>query len=344
MIRRTACLIARGNNPYRNLAIEKHLMDTLPENTAVLYLSQNRHTIIVGRNQNPWHECKVDSFLESGGSIARRVSGGGVSYQDMGALNFSLIVPKTDFDIPRQLAMLASAVSSLNITAQIGLKSCLMAGGRVFGSNAFYKSGSAAIHHGTLLFQTTMDVMEHYLKPRNKQPMTPEDPPLRARMVNLQELNPSLTLQSLEQSVCRTFASAFRAEPAWLDERILDSGTIDGLCSQFENPGWIYPENVNYDFSVEERFPWGSVTILLLRENGLIRAAKLFSDAMEAALFLRIEQSLIGCPFLIGAITTRFEQKLELLRDTRLLQIAGDVCTLLCGRIRAMDRDGGKES
>ena len=33
MIRRTACLIALGGEPYRNLAIEKHLMDTLPEDT-----------------------------------------------------------------------------------------------------------------------------------------------------------------------------------------------------------------------------------------------------------------------------------------------------------------------
>ena len=84
MIRRTACLIARDNEPCRNLAIEKHLMDTLPENTAILYLYQNRHAIVVGRNQNPWQECKVESFLQSGGGIARRLSGGGASYQDMG--------------------------------------------------------------------------------------------------------------------------------------------------------------------------------------------------------------------------------------------------------------------
>lgn len=68
MIRRTACLIARGTDPYRNLAIEKHLMDTLPEDTAILYLWQNQHTIVVGRNQNPWYECRVEEFLESGGA------------------------------------------------------------------------------------------------------------------------------------------------------------------------------------------------------------------------------------------------------------------------------------
>mgnify|MGYP003297611674 CR=1 FL=1 len=94
MIRRTACLIARGNDPCRNLAIEKHLMDTLPDSTAILFMYQNRQTVVVGRNQNPWYECQVEEFLQAGGFITRRLSGGGVCYQDEGTLNFSIILPK----------------------------------------------------------------------------------------------------------------------------------------------------------------------------------------------------------------------------------------------------------
>ena len=62
MIRRTACLIARGSDPMRNQAIEKHLMDTLPEDTAILYLWQNAPAVMLGRAQNPWYECPVDDF------------------------------------------------------------------------------------------------------------------------------------------------------------------------------------------------------------------------------------------------------------------------------------------
>ena len=116
----------------------------------------------------------------------------------------------------------------------------------------------------------------------------------------------------------------------YLDEQLLDGSSIDRLTSRFSHPEWTYPAQENYDFEVSERFPWGSVTVLLRREGGMIRAAKIFSDAMEAGLFPPIEEGLIGCPFLIGAIGKRFDQKLAMLRDPRLIQIAGDVCTLIC--------------
>ena len=80
MIRRTACLIARDSDPFRNQALEKHLMDTLPEDTAILYLWQNRPAVMLGRAQHPWYECPVDDFLAKGGCIGRRLSGGGAMY------------------------------------------------------------------------------------------------------------------------------------------------------------------------------------------------------------------------------------------------------------------------
>ena len=76
--------------------------------------------------------------------------------------------------------------------------------------------------------------------------------------------------------------------------------------------------------------------------EGIIRAAKIFTDAMEASLFGRLEQALPGSPYLISSIGSRFAQKLEMLTDPTLLQMAGDVCSLICGKMKAIDR--GHES
>ena len=340
MIRRTACLIALGGDPYRNMAIEKHLMDTLPEDTAILYLWQNELCISIGRCQNPLYECRVDPFLSAGGHIARRLSGGGAVYQDLGCLNFSFILPKVAFDIGRQLSIVGAAAGAFGIQAQAMGRGDLFASGRRFSTNAYLKAGSAALHHGTLLVTSDLERMSRFIS-SGSEPLAAPMPPLHAAVAeNLAALSPALTMDELQQALCWSFARAYGTQPAWLDERILDSRSIAALTERFSDPKWIYPEAVAYTFSVSERFPWGQVTVKLKVDGGVIRAARIFTDAMEAPLFGILEQALTGSPYLISAIAGRMDQRLEFLSDPRLIQLAGDVANLICGRIRSLDRSG----
>lgn len=342
MIRRTACLIARGVNPYHNLAVEKHLMDTLPEDTAILYLWQNQHTIVIGRNQNPWYECKVEEFLTSGGTIARRLSGGGAVYHDLGNLNFTFIVPKSVFDIPRQVSVVSMAVGAFGLHPEPSGRNDLLLEGRKFSGNAFYKAGSSAYHHGTLLVNCNLGMMGRYLSVDEKKLRQHSVTSVPARVVNLASLCSSMTIRDMQEALYFAFAKVYKKDPVMLDEYMLDGPTLRKIAAQFEDENWIYPAALPYGFTVSERFPWGGITVKLQVEGGIIRAAKIFTDAMEASLFTRIEQALPGSPYLISAINSRFSQKLEMLTDTTLLQMAGDVCALICGKMKAIDR--GHES
>lgn len=326
MIRRTACLIARDVELTRNLAIEKHLMDTLPEETAILYLWQNRRAIVIGRNQDPWAECSVGAFLSSGGQIARRHSGGGAVYQDMGSLNFTFIMPKSQFDISRQMSILGMAAGAFGLQPRAGRQSSLTVNGRKFADSSFFKSGAAAYHHGTLHLRTDLDTMRQFMASDRGDPSQ--------GVVNLGSLIPELTLDALEEAVYWAFARVWGAEPSMLDERMLNEHSIQSIAARFADSSWTYPRAIPATHTLSERFPWGSVTVQMRTEGGVIREARVYTDAMEAGLFPLIEQALTGAPLLVSSISARIDQQLSMLRDPHLLQIADDVDHLIQRSLR----------
>lgn len=339
MSRRTACLIARGDDPYRNQAIEKHLMDTLPEGTAILFLYRNRRTLSLGRKQNAWYETPVDRFTLSGGLVLRRLSGGNAHYQDDGTVGASFLLPKSSLDIAQQLRLIGMAVGALGIQAEPCGRCDLGSGGSRFCSNAFYKQGAAAIHQSTLWVNTALGALRtDTAVEAGKRPPGLGASPIPP--INLCDLVPALTPETVQEALFFAFAHAFQCEPVMLDERMFDSRSISHMAERFSHRDWLFPPAAPYTFSVAERFPWGDVAVQLLAEGGIIRQARIYTSAMEAALFDQMEAALVGAPYLISSIAGRFEQKLAGLQSPQLMQIAGDVCTLICGRIRAMDRSG----
>lgn len=54
-------------NPFRNFAVEEYLMNHVEKGEVILFLWQNRHTVVIGRNQNGWHECNVKNWKKTEG-------------------------------------------------------------------------------------------------------------------------------------------------------------------------------------------------------------------------------------------------------------------------------------
>lgn len=312
-----------STDPYQNLATEKQLMDTTSPTGCTLYLWQNQNTVVIGHNQNAWVECRTTLLEQEGGKLARRLSGGGAVFHDLGNLNFTFLVGKDNYDLDKQLSVIKKACALAGIAAERSGRNDILAEGRKFSGNAFYNNKTHAYHHGTLLVCADMDKLSRYLSPSKAKLESKGVASVRSRVVNLQELSPELTIDTMAEYMTCAFEEVygFQAEPAVLTAK--DHQTIAATAEKYGSWEYLYGTTLPFSFSCEGRYPWGGIQLELNAKQGLIETAKVYSDSMDWALPETIENALAGCRFTLADMQSAIRTHIE---DT---EVANDLCVLL---------------
>lgn len=288
---------ASGSDPFENLAREQILLEQGPAEGLVLYLWQNENTVVIGRNQNAYKECRVSLLEEDGGKLARRLSGGGAVFHDKGNLNFTFLLPRADFDIPRQLEVICRACRAFGIPAEISGRNDLTAAGYKFSGNAFYKTGDRAYHHGTLMLSADIDRLGRYLSPPKAKLEAKGVSSVRSRVTNLRAFVPALTCDSMSRQLIRAAEKVYGFTAQELVFTPRQEEEIARLTAHYASREWRFGANVPATFSTQQTFPWGTVSLELQVERGVITHAGVFTDAMEWELSSLIRQALEGREF-----------------------------------------------
>lgn len=323
MIQKLYVFESRDTDPYRNIALEKYLLDSLKPGDCVLYLWQNKNTVVIGRNQNAWAECRTSLLEQEGGKMARRLSGGGAVFHDLGNLNFTFLVNEEDYDVDRQLSVIQAALASLGLTAEKSGRNDLLVEGRKFSGNAFFHRNGHAYHHGTLLVSADMDKLSRYLTPPKAKLEAKGVASVRSRVANLSEFAPALTCDLLRQYMVQAFSQVYGlpcceyALPADATE------TIDTTAAELSGWEWLFGSRLPFSFSCEAKYDWGWIQLQLQVESGVVIGAQVFSDAMDWELPDRVENCLKGCKFNVSALCTSIEHSITE------ATVAKDICRLI---------------
>lgn len=290
-------------DPYYNLAVEKQLLDRVAPGECILYLWQNQNTVVIGRTQNAWAECRTSLLESEGGRLARRLSGGGAVFHDLGNLNFTFLVRDEDYDVDRQLSVIQAAAQLAGVQTEKSGRNDVLADGRKFSGNAFYHQNGHAYHHGTLMIDVDKDKLQRYLSPSKAKLEAKGVASVRSRVVNLSELSPGLTCDKMRTLMVQAFRQVYAlpSSPVILTDEELKQ--IDENAKVNSSWDHLYGTKLPFTFACESRFSWGGVQLQLEAKGGIITAAKVYSDAMDWRLAPSIEQALTGCRFSTDAMT-----------------------------------------
>ncbi len=287
--------IRNSFDPYENLAVEKYLLDTTPENACTLYLWQNENTVVIGRNQNAWAQCRTSLLEEDGVHLARRLSGGGAVFHDLGNLNFTFLCSSENYDLQKQLRVIKTACALAGIETEISGRNDILADGRKFSGNAFYNSKGKSYHHGTILINADMEKMARYLTPPIAKLEAKGVKSVKSRTINLCTLSPTLTCNDMKNYMTKAFEKIY-SKPITVINNI-NNEEILKLAEKYSSREYLYDTPMLISFSCEKYFSWGNVRIELQVSDGIIKDVRLYTDAMDHRLPQSVSSALISCRF-----------------------------------------------
>lgn len=297
MINDIKYVISQDFYPYNNLALEEYLLHYVKPGQCILYLWQNEKTVVIGRNQNAWKECKVSELEEAGGRLVRRLSGGGAVFHDLGNLNFTFLVNKEDYSVDKQLSVILEAVRNLGLEAEKSGRNDITIDGRKFSGNAFYAEGNKYYHHGTILVHVDMENLSKYLNVSREKLSSKGVSSVKSRVINLVEYREDLTIDRMKEELIKAFGQVYGGTPTQLKEEEINQEEIKVLSEKFSSHDYKYGKKMEMSYSFGKRFPWGGVDIGLVAEAGDIKECMVYSDSMDIWLAEQIPSYLIGCPF-----------------------------------------------
>ena len=157
-----------STDPFFNLAVDEYLLKNRKEE--FLALGINIPSVIIGKHQAPHRETETGYITRNNIPVIRRISGGGTVFHDQGNLNFSFIsnsTPGKQIDFRKYTQPVIQFLATEGVEAKFEGKNDLKVNGLKISGNAEHVWRNRVLHHGTLLFDSQLEIMKRSIRKDN---------------------------------------------------------------------------------------------------------------------------------------------------------------------------------
>jgi len=301
-------LSSTSTDPHSNMAFDEFCLERLQADEPVFYLWQNRPSVIIGLNQNPYAEVDLDFLEREGIVLARRVTGGGAVYHDLQNLNYTITgrIRDLEKDYPAYLETMLRALQALGVPAELSGRNDILVEGRKCSGYAKRVSKDRLMIHGTLMYDVDIDTLTKALAVPGSKLSAAGVASVRSRVANLKAYLPQFP-------DIQAFRSALQERMAGSDEEIVltpeQLAQIEADAdAKFRTWEWNFGHSPSAAFRVCRKFDCGTVEAAFSIVKGRIEGLRFGGDFLGNRPADRIGQVLEGCRFTREAILEALQE------------------------------------
>lgn len=296
---------------HMNLAAEEFLLKNVTDGD-ILMLWRNSPSVIIGKNQNAFSQIDCDYVAKKNIKIARRLTGGGTVYHDLGNINYTFI---TDYNDNASFASFAEpvicALATVGIDAELTGRNDICINGKKVSGTALCVEKDRIMFHGTLLFDSELDVLQSALVTDPLKIRGKGIESVRSRVTNIKEHLPvNMTTAEFFNHIASYFEIYF-GRTVYVDKKLFAPvlvPQIQALCKEkYSTWEWNLGTSPEFCHTSSKRYSFGTVELNIKIEKGIMEDVRIYGDFFGAKDVNELAKKLKGLRYFKPVIKKELE-------------------------------------